>query len=218
MEPYIVSFVSAIVGYFSSIFANQNSNTSANRNSKGILQTIGILAVLGLITVGLTYLGQWVMKPPPPPPNKYEGHWVERYTEGEKPVYAIATIRYNSGTNHLEFSGKAFDLNRRHVGNWHTIQASLDRDQYDYLFEGESLNPDPTKRGTRKGVGGIHFYSPNRGRGIFLAIRDDHVPRDFDLYKILNADAVKESIEDPEGFIQKLHEDQTYFNKVTSAN
>jgi hypothetical protein len=210
MEPYIVNFVSAVVGYYASIFAN--------RNSKGILQTIGILTVLAGLTVGLTYLGQWVMKPPPPPPNQYEGHWIERYAEGEKTLYAIATIRYNSETNHLEFSGKSFDLNRRHVGNWHTIQARLDRDQYDYLFEGESLNPDPTKRGRRKGVGGIYFYSPNRGRGIFLAIRDDQVPRDFDLYKILNADAAKESMEDPEGFIQKLHEDQTYFNKVTSAN
>jgi hypothetical protein len=208
MEPYIVSIVSAAVGYYSSILAN--------RKPKGFLQTIGILTVLAGTAVVLTFLGQWVMKPPPPPPNKLEGQWIEKYMGGDKATYAIATFRYNSEANHLEFSGNAYDLDMRVVGYWRTIQARLDRDQYDYLFEGES--GDQANPGHRRGIGRIFFDSPNHGTGTFLTDRSARVPRDFEIDKILNEDAARESMKDPKGFIQKLYQDSTYFKKVTSSN
>lgn len=214
MEPYIVSIISAIVGYFSSIFAN--------RKPKGDLPTIGLLTLLAGTATVLTFLGQWMTAPrptPPPPPDKLEGQWVEKYKDGENDIYAIAGIRYNSEAKYLEFSGTAYDVSLTVVGRWRSIQARLDRDQYDYLFEGESWNRlDSSRQGLRKGVGGIFFDSPNHGTGKFLSIRDDKVPRGFEIHRILNEDAAQESINNPKGLIQKFYEDPMYFKKVTSAN
>jgi hypothetical protein len=209
MEIYILSIVSAFLGYFSSRFANLKL--------KGILPTIGLLFLLAFTAAGLTFVGHWIMKPPPLPPNGLEGQWVERYLEGENATYSIATIRHNPEGNYLEYSGKAYDSNLNVVGHWHAIQARLDRNQYDYLFEGESFNPDKARQGTRKGVGGIFFDGPNHGKGKFLSVRDDHDPRDCELDRILNEDAVRESLNDPQGFIQKLYSDPMYFKQVTSA-
>lgn len=211
METYIVSIISAFLGYVSSCFAN--------RKSKGILPTIGILSLLAFTAAGLTFVGHWIIKPPQPPPNRLEGQWIEQYVEGEKTYYAIAKFRYDSGANYLEFSGNAYDLNQNLVGHWLTTQARLDsdRNQYDYIFEGDSMNlDDKSKQGHRQGVGRILFDSPTHGKGTFLSVRNDPGPRDFELYKILNDDSARESINNPKGFIQKAYDNPCMVIQCTS--
>jgi hypothetical protein len=210
METYIVSVVSVLLGYITS--------RVANRNVSGILPHVAVIFLLTVAAVVLTLAGQWFVKPPPTPPNRLEGQWLEKYKEGENQIYAIATIRHNPSANHLEFYGNSYDVNLKIVGRWRTLQARLDRDQYDYLFEGESWNPDKARQGLRKGVGGIYFDTASHGKGKFLSIKDDHEPRDLELYKILDEDAAQQSIKDPTGLIQKLYADPSYFNKVTSAH
>lgn len=205
MEIYILSLVSAFVGYFSSILAN--------KRSRGVLQTVGIIAILTGFTLCLTYFGQWIAKPAPPP-HKLEGQWIEKYKEGEKETYSIAKFKYNSQGNYLEYSGTAYASNLTVVGYWRATQARFDNEQYDYLFEGESKNP--TKPGHREGVGSIYFDNINHGSGKFLAVRDDQNPRDMEIDKILNEDAIKESTNDPKALIQKLYTDPNYFRKITS--
>lgn len=219
VEAYIVSIISAFLGYVSSRFAN--------RKSKGILPTIGILSVLAFIAAGLTFLGHWGVKPPQPAPDRLEGQWIERYKEGGEDTYAIATIRYNPEARYLEFSGNAYaskDSNLSFVGQWQTIQARLTSSQagsqYDYLFEGYSKNLDILRQGHRKGVGGIWFDSPNHGVGSFFSISPpaDKELREFQLYKILDEDAATQSKNDSPGLVRKLYKEQGYFEKVTSAH
>lgn len=217
MEIYIFSIVSAIVGYFSSIFAN--------RRIKGILSTIGALFILAGISVTLTYFGLWVITPapiPPPPPVErekdiLEGQWVEWYEEGKTKYCAVATIRYNSEAKYMEFFGNAYAPNLVLIGRWRTMQAARNGNQYDYLYEGESWNLDRTKRGLRKGVGGIWFDTGNHGKGKFFSIESDKELREFELYRILDEDAAKLSVDDITGFIQKLYEDPNYLKKITTV-
>ncbi len=210
MEIYIVSIISAFLGYASSRFASQKP--------QGFLPNVGILTILALGAAALTFVGQWIIRPSQAPPNRLEGQWIERYTENEKARYAIATFKNNPEANVLEFSGKAYDLEQGFVGEWHAIEARVYRDQYDYLFEGRSINPDPERRGHRMGVGTISFDSHHHGKGVFLSIREDREPRDFDLHRILNEDAVRESLKDPESLITKLSKDPIYFREITIAN
>ena len=132
-------------------------------------------------------------------------------------MYAIAMIRYNPEAKYLEFSGNSYDSNLTFIGHWQTIQARLAGNQYDYLFEGESNNTDPTRQGPRKGVGGIWFDNPNHGVGNFFSVRADKELREFELYKILDEGAIIQSKNDPRGVIQSLYKDPNYFEQVTSA-
>lgn len=213
MEPYIVSIVSIILGYFSSRLAN--------RKRKGTLQTVGILFILASTAGVLTLFGHWISTPrpiPPPEVEKLAGQWIEQYDEGGKITYAIGTIRYNSETRNLEFSGNAYDENVVLIGHWKTKQALLDLDQYDYLFDGNSDNPQ--KPGHRHGVGGIHFVeNGSYGTGYFLSVRDDPQPRKFELRKIVDEDAASESRSNPQGYIKRFYKDPSRFkNGVTSVH
>jgi|ERR1044072_2967815 hypothetical protein len=212
MENYIASIVAAILGYISSRYAN--------RKSKGVLPTVGIVSILIVIAAGLTFIGHWITKPPPAPPNKLEGQWVEKYKEDENDIYAIAKFRYNSEAKYLEFSGDAYDKSITFVGHWQTKQALLDGNQYDYLFTGESSNTDPTKpRIYRKGQGEIWFTDNSmQGQGRFFSMGSDRTPRDFSLYKILDEDAAKESMNHPEEFINKVYADPNYLKKVAPTH
>lgn len=212
MENYIVSIMAVILGYVSSRFAN--------RKSKGILPTVGVLSILAFAAAGLTFVGHWITMPPPPLPDKLEGQWVEQFKEGEKNTYAIAKFRYNSEGKYLEFSGDAYDESLTFVGRWQTKQALHDGNQYDYLFTGESSNTDPTKpRIYRKGLGEIWFTDNSlHGQGRFFSMGSDHDPRDFSLDKILDEDAAKEAMNHPIEFIKKLYEDPNYLKKVASTH
>ena len=84
-----------------------------------------MLSLLAFVAAGLTFLGHWIVKPPPPVPDRLEGQWIERYQEGEKYIYAIATMKYNPEAKYLGFSGNSYDSNRTNVGHWQTIQARL---------------------------------------------------------------------------------------------
>jgi hypothetical protein len=207
MEPYIVSIAAILLGYLSSRIAN--------RKIKGILPHIAVIFILAGAAALLTFAGQSIPKLWPPPPEKVEGQWVEKYWEGGNEFYAVTSIGYNPSTKHLEFTGNAYAKNLEVVGWWKTIQANLDRDQYDYLFEGDSLNLDKARRGHRKGVGGIYFDSANHGQGTFLSIRDDKEPRDFFLYRIVDEEAARQSRQNPKAFVQKLYDEPSYFNKIT---
>jgi hypothetical protein len=216
MENYIVSIISAFLGYVSSRFAN--------RKTKGILPTIGVLSILATTAAGLTFLGRWIITPSPTPQpplierekDRLEGQWVEKYKEGGRDTYAIATIRYNSDAKYLEFYGNAYDSSLNLVGHWQTIQARLEGNQYDYLFTGESY--DLANPGHRKGVGGIWFLdNRTHGKGNFFSVRADKELREFELYKILDEDAARQSINDPKGFIQKLYKNPSYLKQVASA-
>jgi hypothetical protein len=213
METYIVSIISAFLGYASSRFAS--------RRRQGVLPTVGILCILACLAVLLTLGGHWITAPrptPPPPPDKLEGQWIEQYDEGGQITYAIGTIRYNAEARGLEYFGDAYDMNLTLIGHWKTKQSLLDRDQYDYLFDGDSGNPK--KPGHRHGVGGIHFIeNGSHGTGYFLSVSDDPQPRKFELRKIVDEDAVKESKSNPEGYLKRFYNDPSRFkNGVTSAH
>ena len=212
METYIVSIVSAVLGYFSSRLAN--------RKRKGLLQTVGILFILASMAVVLTLVGHWISTPretKPPEAEKLAGQWIEQYDEGGQIMYAIGTIRYNSEARNLEFFGNAYDSNLSPVGHWRTKQSLLDRDQYDYLFEGDSDNPK--KPGHRHGEGGIHFIENGYGTGYFLSVRDDPQPRKCELRKIVDEDAIRESKDSPQVYVQRFYNDPSRFkNGVTSTH
>lgn len=210
MEVYIVSIISALLGFVSSRFANRKSN--------GILPTIGVLSILAFTAVGLTFLGHWIVKPPR---DRLEGQWIEKYDEEGKTIYAIATIKYNSEAKYLEFKGDAYDSSLRNVGYWNTTIARLDGNHYLYLFNGASKNPDPTIRGEedRKGIGDINFVdNHNLGQGTFTSVRAKRDPKDFELYKIIDEATQSESINSPKEFIQKLYTDPAYLKQVTSPH
>lgn len=238
MEIYIANLISTFVGYFTSIWTN--------RKDKGVPEKVGIFSLLVVLAITLTYLGQLMVKPPQPigreletesrkvsdvvnqvrssQPSKkeIEGLWIERYTEGQKTIYAIASIRFNPENNHLEFTGNSYDDKLNLRGYWQTIQSKHEGNQYDYLFKGESVNPDKTRRGQghRKGVGSIWFDNNNHGTGNFFSVRADKELREFELFKILDEAAAKDSIANPQEVIKRLYEDKdlTYFRKITSTN
>ena len=206
MEIYIVSVVSVLLGYTSSRLANQHT--------KGWLPNAGVLSTLILGAVMLTFVGHQLTQLVTPSPKWLEGQWVERYTDNGKFLYAISTFKYNSRTKNLEFSGKAYDEEHGFVGEWSSVESRVDGDQYDYLFKGESYNPDPARQGLREGVGSIFFDSENHGRGIYLSLRRDREPRDIELNRILDEDAAKESAENPGAFVQKLYSSPEYFSEI----
>lgn len=154
----------------------------------------------------------------PSQPGEYEGYWLEKYKDGKNDVYAIAKIQYNPVTRNLEFSGTSYDKNLSIVGRWHSVQAHFEKGQYDYLFEGESFNPGPTKKGgLRKGAGGIFFDTNAHGKGHFLSMKDDREPRSLELFKILDEDAARLAGQAPTELVRKLYADPGYFGRVTSV-
>jgi hypothetical protein len=206
MEIYVASIISTILGYLASIYAN--------KNHKGFLPHFGIVVILSCLAGVLTFTGLRIFTPQT---DRLEGQWIERYQEGENVIYAVAKIEYDPEAKHLKFSGNSYDPKGNWVGYWETIQARHTGDQYDYLYNGESMNTEETRQGLRKGVGGIRFDNDNHGTGYFFSVREDIKLRQFELQKILNEDATRQSKSDPKGFIQKLNNDPSYLKQVTSV-
>lgn len=206
-EAYLAGIVSILGGYITSRIANWKV--------KGFFQHIGAFLVLAIIAGTLTYAVRWAVQPSRP--SEYEGYWLEKYKDGNNDVYAIAKTQYNNVTRYLEFSGTSYDKSLSVVGRWHSVQAHFEKGQYDYLFEGESFNPDPTKRGLRKGVGGIFFNTNAHGKGHFLSMKDDREPRPLELFKILDEDAARLAGQAPTELVKRLFADDGYFARVTAV-
>jgi hypothetical protein len=186
-------------GYRSLPANRQPQSCTSNLNP-----SFAIVVILSCLAGGLIYIGLRIFTPQR---ERVEGQWIERYTEGENVIYAAAKIEYDPETKHLKFSGHSYDSKGNWVGHWKTRQARFDDDQYNYLFEGESKNPEEARRGHREGVGAIQFDSNNHGVGYFFSVREDKKLRQFELQKILNEDAARQSKNDPQQFIQRLDEE-----------
>lgn len=195
MESFLTIVISTILGYFTSVIAS--------KKNKGFLIS-SIFLVISICLAALVYFGSFYLSYQLKEEKQLEGQWVEEYYENDSIIYGLASFKHNFFSNTIEFSGNGYYRNGDNAGHWMTTKSIYGKNEFNYLFYGESFNK--ANSGLRKGVGSIWFESNlMKGTGSFFSISSDNVKRRFKLYKLSNTTLIKESIEHPNSFIIKIY-------------